>query len=94
MVYMDVHDKANALWECGVLDLFVVWEKGSRVFKLPILSKNELDFVLKQEGRVVCIELGSIDQMTQLFHPKIEKLSNADTITHDGFLYVRCNDIL
>lgn len=89
MIYLNVHDKARALW--GIVDLFVLWEKENINHRINIATEDELLFFLNQEGRYVCMEIGHTDE---LIRPSIEKWNEADKITHNGYLYIRCNDIL
>lgn len=91
IIYMSVHNKARALW--GAMDLFVVWQKGETTYKLPILSEEELTFALQQEGKVVCIEIGSAEELNPIVVPTITNWDKVDSITKDGFLYVKYNDI-
>lgn len=91
LVYMSVHSKAKSLW--GIIDLFVVWQKGDTTYKLPILSEEELLFALQQEGKVVCIELGPADELYSLVSPSVINWDKVDSITKDGFLYVKYNDV-
>jgi hypothetical protein len=94
MLYMNVTPHAYELWRGKTLDLFVVWEKGATVYKLPILEEVELTYALTQEGKHICIEIGSAEQLSDLLKIKSFKWEKADTITHEGFLYVKYNDLL
>lgn len=92
MIYMSVHNsKAKSLW--NVVDLYVLWQKGDTTYKLPILSKEELTFALEQEGKFICIEVGSAEELYPLLNPPIINWEKVDSVTKDGFLYVKYNDI-
>lgn len=85
MLYMNVTDKAQALF--GIFDLFVLWEKGDTTYRLPVTSGDELRFALTQPEKFICIEIGNV--------PPARKLNweRADTITHNGYIYVKYNDL-
>lgn len=91
-LYLNVTPQAKKLWQS--VDLFVLWEKGDKTYRLPINTEEELNFALHQEGKSICMEIGTEDELSLYIHKNIEKWSQADTITHNGFIYVRCNDIL
>jgi hypothetical protein len=93
-LYLNVTAHANELWQSKSIELFVLWEKGNTTYRLPVMSEEELTFALNQDGKNICIEIGTAEELSGLFEQRIDKLSTADTITHNGFLYVRCNDIL
>lgn len=89
VMYLNVTPHALELWRSKTLELFVLWEKGQTTYKLPIHSEEELTFAMGQEGKYICIEIGKLD-----VKPKKIDLDKVDAITHDGYLYVRFNDIL
>lgn len=93
-IYMDVTNHAPELWQSKSIELFVLWEKESTTYRMPIMSDEELTFALNQDGKFICIEIGTAEDLSGMFEQRREKLNNANTITHDGYVYVRCNDIL
>lgn len=91
-LYLDVTKNAQPLF--GILDLFVLWKKGDTTHKLPITSSEELRFALAQEGKQVCIEVASREEIAQVITRAAINWSSVDTITHNGFIYVKYNDLL
>jgi hypothetical protein len=94
MLYMDVTPQAQELWQSHSFELFVVWEKSTTTYKLPITTDDELTYALSQEGKHICIEIGSADDLSSILSMKSFKWDRADTITHNGFVYVKYNDLL
>ncbi len=94
MLYMNVTPHAFELWRSKTFDLFVLWEKGSTVYKIPILEEVELTYAMTQEGKYICIEIGSAEQLSDLLKIKSFKWEKADTIIHEGFVYIKYNDLL
>ena len=90
-LYLNVTEYADRLWQH--VDLFVLWEKGTTTYRLTITDKDELSFALGQPDKAVCIELGRMDELSHLFNTNNLKWEKADTLTHNGYIYVKYNDL-
>lgn len=86
MQCMDVSKKAYEIFDANLFDLYVVWEKGDKTYKLPVTERTDIDFAL-QFKKFVCINTGPACQCD------IDRWSDADKIIHNGYLYVRYSDI-
>lgn len=92
-IYMDVTDKATMMWIGVGLELFMVWQHGGRIHAIPIQSYEELTHAIDTE-RKVCIKIGTTDQLATLVNVNPENFERADKIIHDGYVYVRYNDLV
>ena len=86
MLYMDVSSKAFKIFDANIFDLFILWEKGERTFKIPLMERDEIQ-VAFDFGKSVCIEVCPTCSCG------VDKWSDADKIIHNGFVYVRYSDI-
>jgi hypothetical protein len=91
-IYLDITDSASSLF--GIIDLFVLWKKGDTTHRLPIGSSEELRFALAQEGKRIGIEVGAKEDILPVLNRGALNWSAVDTITHNGFIYVKYNDLL
>lgn len=91
-IYLDVTDQAKKLF--GALDLFIVWTKENKTHNLPIVSLRDLAYGLKNNNMHVCIEVGTEDALLCIIQRHLPNLDKMNTITHEGFVYVKYNDIL
>jgi hypothetical protein len=92
IVYLNVHAKARRLW--GIIDLYLLWTKGSTTYRIPLTGEHELAYALSKDDKTVCIEIGFEEELRPIFPNNLEKIKTAHTITHDGYVYIRMNDIL
>ncbi len=86
MLCMDVTPKAYKIFDGKLFDLFAVWQKADKFFKIPILEKDDIDVALNM-GQYICIEVGHACQCDR------DRWADADKIVHDGYVYVRYTDI-
>lgn len=90
-IYLDITPHAEKLF--NVLDLFMVWKKKGKTYRLPIFTDKELTYALKTEHMHVCIEVGKVEELSYLIAKPLTNLDKMNTITHEGFIYVKYNDI-
>lgn len=83
---MDVSDKAYDIYDTKLFDLFIVWQKNDKVFKLPVQDRHDIDFALDSR-KYICIEVGNACQHNE------DRWADADKITYNGYVYVRYSDI-
>jgi len=93
-LYLNVTEKAHKLFDSNLFELYVLWEKTGTTFRLPVTSEAELNFAMSQKEKFICIEIGSVEELSSYLNVKPIRLDKAETISHDGYLYVKCNDIL
>lgn len=86
MQCMDVSSKAYKILDEKLFDLFAVWQKDDKTYKIPIQDKEDINIAL-QYGKYICIEIGHACQCNH------DRWANADKITHNGYVYVRYSDI-
>jgi hypothetical protein len=86
MLCMDVTSKAYRIFDEKLFDLFAVWQKEDKTYKIPIHDKEDINIAI-QYGKYICIEVGHACQCDK------DKWSDADKITHNGYVYVRYSDI-
>ena len=91
-IYLNVTDKATALFHTHAFDMYAVWEKSGTTFRIPIMEKQELDYALQNE-KSVCIEVADIEDLINLIPMKPEKWEQADKVLHDGYIYIRYADL-
>lgn len=90
--YIDVSDKAVALYETSALSLYQVYMDGDTVQMVaPIWTSEELYDAL-DKNVLICIE---IDRVQPEENTCVEMTSweKADKIQHDGYVYVRSADL-
>ena len=92
ILYKNVTPHAHELFHH--MELFVLWEKGDTTYRLPIDSLQELKYAIGQQGKYICIEVGTLEELSKFVSMKSFKWDKADTITHEGFIYVKYNDLL
>lgn len=86
MLYMDVSKKAYKIFDAEIFDLFILWEKEGKTFRIPLLERDEIKIAFDYH-KSVCIEVPH--QCTS----SVDMWANADKILHDGYIYVRYSDI-
>ena len=93
VLWLEVTEKAEALLKAGVFDLYVVTilENGD-TRRLPVLDESDLDFAERNNGKI-CIEIGRYEAEKSLGHVTLDSWDNADKIQHNGYIYVRYNDL-
>lgn len=91
-VYLNVTDKADALFATHAFNMFAVWEKGESTLRIPIIDKHELQFALEND-KAVCIEIASLEDLINLLPMKPEKWESADKVLHNGYIYIRYADL-
>lgn len=78
----------------GKIDLFALWIANGQNYKLPITHAIEYEFIIsKVPDAVICLEVGDINELSDIIPPHKERWNEAHKITHEGFLYIRVNDI-
>lgn len=83
---LDVTTKAYKILDEKLFDLFAVWQKDDKTYKIPIQDKDDIDIAI-QYGKYICIEVGKACNCT------VDKWKDADKILHEGYIYVRYSDI-
>jgi hypothetical protein len=63
-IYLDITPKAKELF--GILDLYSLWQKGNITYRLPMIDEAELNFMLTQENKSICIEIGKDSDIKHL----------------------------
>ena len=86
MQCMDVTSKAYKIFDANIFNLYIVWEKGTTTYKLPVTEKSDIDVAI-QYKKFICIEIGPACNCG------IDKWSDADKIIHEGYVYVKYSDI-
>lgn len=94
MVYLNVDKKAQKLWDSKTFDMYVIWEKGTTTYRLPLIDDAEFKFAIQQQGKAICIEIGREDEIMHALSMSRLSWSNAETIIHNGYVYVRYNDLV
>lgn len=89
-LYLDVTEQAQILFP--QVPLFAVWQKGETIYRLPITTGIELHFALDND-KSVCLEVADARLIRRLYGSPKLKFEDADFITHNGFLYVKYNDL-
>jgi hypothetical protein len=91
-IYLSITQKAEQLFEVGMFDMYAVWEKGDNVFRLPILEKEDIDIAHKYD-KSICIEIASVQDIIDIIPMKPDKWDKADKVLHNGFIYIRYDDL-
>lgn len=86
LTFMDVSDKAFAIFDYKLFDLHAVWQKGDTTYRIPITERDDIQVALDYH-KFICIEVPSLCQCN------VDKWSDADKILHNGYIYVRYSDI-
>jgi len=95
-LWMDVSEKAQAVFETGLFNLQAVWTKENEqdaLIRMPIDSQEELNIVL-QTGKSVCIYVGRVSEPISLGFVTQDSWTAADKISHGGNIYVRFKDLV
>lgn len=89
-LYLDVTDKARDI--AHLFKLWSMWERDGRTYRLPIMEESDLEYALNN-GRRVCIEVASGDEVRELYRRKKEGWPKAKKILIDGYIYVKYSDL-
>jgi hypothetical protein len=95
-LWMDITDKAQAVFETGLFNLQAVWSKENEedvLMRMPIDGQEELNIAL-QLGRSICIYAGRVSESISLGFVTQDSWTAADKISHDGNIYVRFKDLV
>lgn len=84
--FMDVSDKAFAIFDHNLFDLYALWQKGETTYRIPITERGDIQVALDYH-KSICIEVPNLCQCN------VDKWADADKITHNGYIYVRYSDI-
>ena len=84
--YMDVSEKAFAIFDCKLFDLYAIWEKDNEINRIPITKRGDIQVAFDYH-QTICIEV----PYNCSCHA--ERWAEADKIVHNGFIYVRYSDI-
>lgn len=91
-IWLDVTEDANKIFFCNLFNLFLVWEKDGNTFRVPIEDEIDLDYAIEIGGRI-CIEIGNSSGSDKIEFVTRDSWNSADKITHNGYVYVRYNDL-
>ena len=95
-LWMDVSEKAQAVFETGLFNLQAVWTKENEqdvLMRMPIESQEDLNIVL-QTGKSVCIYVGRVSESISLGFVTQDSWTAADKISHGGYIYARFKDLV
>ena len=97
-VWLDVTDRAEKIFSSQAFELFHVWKKEEKTFRMPILDYAELRYALDtsfptSEQHSICIEVGDEHENKKLDFVTKESWELADKLQHNGFIYVRYDDL-
>lgn len=84
--FMDVSDKAFALFDHKLFDLYALWNKGDTTYRIPITDRGDIQVALDYH-KSICIEVPHQCQCN------VDKWTEADKLIHEGYVYVRYSDI-
>jgi len=91
-VWMDVTEKAKEVYASGLFQLYQFVEDGDMMVRIPIEQHSDIIKTLEQ-GMMVVIKVGKNPKLGQHDLITVESWSTADKIMHDGYIYVRYNDL-
>jgi len=97
-VWLDVTDRAQKIFNSQCFELFHVWKKEEKTFRMPIADETDLKYALEtpfpaSEQHSICIEVGDGHENKKLDFVTLESWDNADKIQHNGYIYVRYADL-
>jgi hypothetical protein len=91
-IYMNVTEKAEKLFSTHMFDLYVVWEKEDKTFRLPVTDRQDIA-VAMEYNKSIAIEIASIQDVIDLIPMRPDKWEKADKLLHNGFIYIRYDDL-
>jgi hypothetical protein len=94
-IWMNVSDKAQEVFDSKLFQLQEVWfrEEDNKVMRIPIDTQDDLHRAVATIGRFICIYMGRIEDSISVGFVTQDSWSAADKITHEGFTYVKFNDL-
>ena len=94
MLFFVVDKESNIIMKHDVFTLFKVWHNGEDWESKVISNEADLIKAKNDKGIFVCLGLGRLDASMILPCLPDGRWNNADTIVHEGFVYVKANDLL
>lgn len=91
-VWIDVTDKAQAVFDTGLFCLQSVSPKEEAVIRIPIDTQDDLNYALKH-SKHICVYAGRISDSISLGSVTQDSWTAADKITHEGNIYIRFKDL-
>jgi len=91
-VWLDVTPKANKIFFSKLFPLYLVWRDNEKTLRIPILDEIDLDYAMGING-MICIEVGDTKDSEAIDFVTLNSWESADKITHNGYVYVRYNDL-
>lgn len=91
-IWLDITEDANKIFFSNLFSLFLVWQKEGNTFRIPITDEMDLDYAVQVGGKI-CIEIGSANGSDKIEFVTRDSWNAADKITHNGYVYVRYNDL-
>jgi hypothetical protein len=94
MLFFAVDKESNNIMKHDVFTLFKVWHDEEDWQSKVIKNEAELIQAKNEKNIFICLSLGRLDASMILPCIPEGRWNNADTIVHEGFVYVKANDLL
>lgn len=90
-IFYDVTDKSLEL--IGILPLYELWEDDFNKYYTPLEYDYEVQRALTMNHKV-CMAIGTLDNDRVIIRNGINSWMDCKKIVHEGFVYVKFNDLL
>lgn len=94
MLFFVVDKEASSIMKNDIFTLFKVYHDGEDWQSKAIINEADLITARLEDKTYICLCLGTLDASMILPCLPDGRWNNADSVVHNGFVYVKANDLL